>query len=55
MKFGPGLGYTMGAVVAILVYLLGLIMIKPRADRLRRLGRQIGAAGGLPSPGQVAE
>jgi uncharacterized membrane protein len=55
MKFGPGLGYTIGTVVAILVYFLGLLMIRPRADHLGGLGRQIGAAGGVPTSAQLAE
>lgn len=55
MKFGPGLGYTIGAVVSIGVYILGLVMIKPRAERLGGLGREIGAAGGAPTPTQSTE
>jgi hypothetical protein len=52
---GPGLGYTIGAVVAIVVYFIGLLMIKPRAERLGGLGHEIGVAGGVPTPAQAAE
>lgn len=55
IKFGPGLGYTIGSVVGIAVYIFGLTMIKPRADRLGGLGREIAAAGGVPTPAQVAQ
>ncbi len=55
MKFGPGLGYTIGSVVGIAVYIFGMTMIKPRADRLGGLGREIAAAGGVPTPVQVAQ
>jgi uncharacterized membrane protein len=51
---GPGLGYTIGSVVAIGVFFLGMLMIKPRAERLGGLGREIGAASG-PSPTQAVE
>ncbi len=52
---GPGLGYTSGAVVAIVVYFIGLLMLKPRAERLGALGQEIGAAGGAPTPAQATE
>jgi uncharacterized membrane protein len=52
---GPGLGFTLGALAAIVVYLLGFFMIRPRAERLSALGKQIGMAGGPPTPEQAAE
>ena len=52
---GPGLVFTVGSVVGVAVYFLGLFMIKPRVDRLGALGQAIGAAGGPPSPAQAAE
>jgi uncharacterized membrane protein len=55
IKFGPGLGYTIGSIVAIGVYIIGLLMIRPRAERLGALGMEIGAANGVPTPTQVAE
>lgn len=52
---GPGIVYSLGAVHGIAVFILGMVMIKPRAERLGALGAAIGAAGGVPTPGQVAE
>jgi uncharacterized membrane protein len=52
---GPGLGYTLGSVVAIVVFFMGLLMIKPRAERLGGLGEEIGAAGGVPTSAQATE
>jgi hypothetical protein len=52
---GPGLGFTIGAVVSIVVFILGLVMLKPRGERLGALGAQIEAAGGPPTPEQLAE
>ncbi len=52
---GPGLGFTIGSVVAIVVYGIGFFMIRPRADRLGELGKAIGKAGGPPTPEQAAE
>lgn len=42
-------------MVAIGVYLAGLPLRRPRADRLGVPGREIGAAGGAPTAAQVAE
>ena len=52
---GPGLGLTVGALVALVVYGIGFFMIRPRADHMGRLGREIAANGGPPTPEQVAE
>lgn len=52
---GPGSVYTIGSGVAIVVYFFGLLMLKPRAERLGGLGREIGANGGAPTPAQAAE
>jgi hypothetical protein len=52
---GPGSVYTIGSVVAIVVFFVGLFMIKPRAERLGGLGHEIGAAGGVPTSAQAAE
>jgi len=55
LSTGPGLVYTIGAVVGIAVFFLGLLMIKPRAERLNVLGRELEANGGKPTPAQAAE
>lgn len=52
---GPGVVFTLGSLVGIGVYVLGLFLIKPRAERLGALGQAIQAAGGPPSAAQVAE
>lgn len=54
IRTGPGLGFTIGSVVALAVYLIGFLMIRPRAGRLGALGRQIGS-GGPPTAEQAAE
>lgn len=52
---GPGLGFMLGSIVGILVYLVGMLGITPRAIRLAKLGDEIQAAGGPPTPAQSAE
>jgi uncharacterized membrane protein len=52
---GPGVVFSIGSVAAIVVFLLGTLMITPRAQRMGALGREIGMAGGPPSPAQAAE
>jgi hypothetical protein len=52
---GPGVVFSIGAVVSIVVFFLGTLMLKPRAERMGALGKEIGMAGGPPSPAQVAE
>jgi uncharacterized membrane protein len=51
----PGVGFTIGSLVAIAVYGLGFLMIRPRAERLGAIGKAIGAAGGPPTSAQAAE
>jgi uncharacterized membrane protein len=52
---GPGIGFTVGGVAAIITVTLGLIATKPAADRMGALGQAIAADGGPPSPEQAAE
>jgi uncharacterized membrane protein len=54
-RTGPGIGFTLGAIVGIAVFFVGMLGIKPRSERMGELGRQIGSAGGPPSPAQAAE
>jgi uncharacterized membrane protein len=54
-RTGPGLGFTLGAVVGIAVFFVGLLGVKPRGERMGALGREIGMSGGPPSPTQMAE
>lgn len=52
---GPGLGFTLGSVAGVVVYLIGMFGVNPRAQRLSKLGKDIWAAGGQPTPEQGAE
>jgi len=54
-RTGPGLGFTLGSIIGILVYLVGMFGVNPRAIRLAKLGDEIQAAGGPPNPEQVSE
>lgn len=55
IKTGPGIGFTIGSVIGIAVYFVGMFMIRPRAEGLGALGKEIGLAGGTPNPAQLAE
>jgi hypothetical protein len=50
-----GLGFTIGAVAAIVAFALGFTMIKPVADRMGALAREVQGSGGPPSGEQAAE
>jgi hypothetical protein len=50
-----GVSLTIGAVSAILAFLIGLFGTKPGVDRLIALGRQAAQAGGPPAPEAAAE
>ncbi len=52
---GSGIVFSIGSVVAIVVFFLGTLMIMPRAQRMGVLGKEIGMAGGPPSAAQAAE
>ena len=55
VQTGPGLGFALGSVVGILVYFVGMFGVNPRAVKLAKIGREIQAAGGPPTPAQGAE
>jgi uncharacterized membrane protein len=50
-----GVSLTVGAVAAIAAYLAGFLGIKPRAERMSALSKEIRAAGGPPSEAQQSE
>lgn len=52
---GPGLLFTLGSIVGILVYFVGMFGVNPRAVKLSRLGAEIQAAGGPPTPAQQVQ
>jgi uncharacterized membrane protein len=55
VRTGPGLGFTLGSIVGIVVYFIGMLGVNPRALRLAKIGEEIQAAGGPPTPAQGAE
>jgi uncharacterized membrane protein len=55
IQSGPGSVFTIGSAVAILVFFMGFLMIKPRAERMGALSKEIGMSGGAPNPAQAAE
>ena len=55
VQTGPGLGFTLGSVVGVVVYFIGMFGVKPRAERMAKIGQEIQAAGGPPTPAQGAE
>jgi uncharacterized membrane protein len=55
LSTGPGLGFALGSAVGILVYFIGMFGVKPRAERIAKIGQAIQAAGGPPTPEQGAE
>lgn len=52
---GPGLGFTLGSLAGIIVFAIGFFMIRPRAERMGALGKDIAAGGGPPTAEQGAE
>jgi uncharacterized membrane protein len=50
-----GIGFTIGALLAIAALLVGFLGLTPRAARVAALGTQIESAGAPPTPQQVAE
>ena len=55
VQTGPGLVFTIGSAVGILVYFIGMFGVNPRAKQIAKLGGEIQAAGGRPTPQQGAE
>jgi uncharacterized membrane protein len=55
VQTGPGLIFTLGSAVGILVYFVGMFGVNPRAIKMAKIGQEIQAAGGAPTPAQGAE
>jgi uncharacterized membrane protein len=55
MKTGPGFMFALGSMVGVAVYLIGMFGVNPRALKLSKIGEEIQAAGGPPTPAQAAE
>lgn len=55
VQTGPGLGFTIGSVAALIVVPIGFLLMSPRGERIGQLSAQIQTAGGPPDPEQLAE
>lgn len=55
METGPGLGFMLGSMAGIVVFFIGMFGVNPRAIKLSKIGQDIQAAGGPPTPEQGAE
>jgi uncharacterized membrane protein len=55
IKSGAGIGFTIGSVASLLVFIMGMLMIKPRAERMGALGKEIDLSGNPPDPNQLIE
>jgi uncharacterized membrane protein len=55
MASGPGLIFTIGSVVGIIVWLWGTLLMAPRGARMSKIGQRVAANGGVPSSAQVVE
>jgi uncharacterized membrane protein len=55
VQSGPGLGFTLGSIAGAAVYLIGLLGVNPRAIKIAKIGQDIQASGGPPTPAQGAE
>lgn len=55
IKSGPGLGFTIGSVIPIVAYCIGFFMIKPRAERMGALGKDLDMSAGAPNTAQATE
>lgn len=49
---GPGLGFTIGSLTALVAFFLGMLVIGPTAGRISALGGQIAASGRGPTAEQ---
>lgn len=54
-KTGAGLAFTVGAVAAVISYVMGARVFGPTQEKMGALGAAIASAGGPPKPEQIAE
>lgn len=52
---GPGIGFTVGGIAAIVGLFLGVGFIRPRFARLGAIGAEVQGSGGQPSQAQLQE
>ena len=55
MTTGIGVGWTIGGLAGIAAFLHGGLVTGRTSNRIAQLGQEIGAAGGPPTPVQLAE
>ena len=55
LKTGSGLAFTLGSALGIVVYFVGMLGVKPRAEKLANIGQEIQLAGAGPTPAQGAQ
>jgi uncharacterized membrane protein len=55
VRTGPGLGFTIGSIAGLVVYCIGMFGVSPRASKVAKLGQEIQASGGPPTPEQGAQ
>jgi hypothetical protein len=55
IKTGPGLGFTIGSIAALIAFLVGNLGIGPASGRIGALGQKIATSGGPPTPEQLSE
>ena len=55
MHSGPGLAFSVGGTIGIIVGILGLVVNSPTAKKLGELGAAVRASGASPSAAQAAE
>ena len=53
LKTGPGLGFTIGSLAALVAFLVGSIGIGQTSGQKGALGQQIAMSGGGPTPEQI--
>ena len=51
---GPGIGFTVGSLTALVAFFVGGLVIGPTSAKMGALGQQIGASGGSPTPEQIS-
>ena len=52
---GPGLGFTIGSLTALIAFFVGGLGIGPTSEKMAGLGRQIAESGNDPTPGQIRQ
>jgi hypothetical protein len=52
---GPGLIFTIGALVSIVSFFIGFLFMSPRGKRMGEIGAKLASAGGPPDPALLAE